>query len=336
MGRNRTLGAPYQTETVSADFTTNHAVDAYMVDAVPLAVTLDPFAVNNDQVLIQDVTNSALTHPITINVSDGQTILNGFGTSISIATDGGAVLLTMTLDGWVPSVGGSVAGAGTTGATGVPGATGASGATGAGTTGATGAGTTGATGVGTTGATGVAGATGPGVGTTGATGVGTTGATGVAGPVSGVTGTGFVTASGTAPASIGLTTAGATTVTNAQFTFDVGSSPTIAVGGGAGSGATASLADSGGNAGQADDTAGQISLTSGTGTFNGTVATVTYTSARTRVPKAVLLSAANQEAASFDTLYVGNSTENGFSLITANGILTPDGVLFQWCYVVIG
>ena len=152
MGRNRTLGAPYQTETVTADFTTNHSVDAYMVDAVPLVVTLDPFAVNNDQVLVQDVTNVAAAHPITINVSDGQTILNGFGSSIAIASNGGSVLLTMTPDGWVPQVGGS-----------------------------TGAGTTGATGVGTTGATGVVGATGPGAGTTGATGVGTTGATGVQG-----------------------------------------------------------------------------------------------------------------------------------------------------------
>ena len=98
MGRNRTLGSPYQTETVTADFTTNHAVDAYMVDAVPLVVTLDPFAVNNDQVLVQDVTNSAAAHPITINASDGQTILNGFGSSIAISSNGGSVLLTMTPD----------------------------------------------------------------------------------------------------------------------------------------------------------------------------------------------------------------------------------------------
>jgi hypothetical protein len=216
MGRNRVLGSPYQTETVTADFTTNHAVDAYMVDAVPLVVTLDPFAVNNDQVLIQDVTNTAAAHPITINASDGQTILNGFGSTIAVTTNGGSVLLTMTPDGWVPQVGGSTAsGSGTTGATGVsgpPGASGAgtTGATGAGTTGATGVqgatgpgvGTTGATGVGTTGATGVQGATGPGVGTTGATGatgVGTTGATGSAG-TTGATGAGTTGATGAAGA----------------------------------------------------------------------------------------------------------------------------------------
>jgi hypothetical protein len=226
MGRNRALGSPYQTETVTADFTTNHAVDAYMVDAVPLVVTLDPFAVNNDQVLIQDVTNSAAAHPITINASDGQTILNGFGASISIATNGGAVLLTMTLDGWVPQVGGSVAGSGTTGATGVPGATGASGATGAGTTGATGAGTTGATGVGTTGATGVAGATGPGVGTTGATGA--TGVQGATGPGVGTTGaTGATGAQGTtgatgSPGTTGATGAGTTGATGVGATGTTG------------------------------------------------------------------------------------------------------------------
>ena len=179
MGRNRALGSPYQTQTVTSDFTTSHTVDAYMVDAVPLVVTLDPFAANNDQVAIQDVTNAAASHPIVINVSEGQTILNGFGDTISISTNGGSVLLTMTPDGWAPQVLSTGGGSGTTGATGVPGATGA---TGAGTTGATGVGTTGATGVsgspgGTTGATGVSGA----AGTTGATGVGTAGTTGATG-----------------------------------------------------------------------------------------------------------------------------------------------------------
>jgi len=112
MGRNRALGTPYQTETVVSDFTTGHAVDAYMVDAVPLVVTLDPFAVNGDQVLIQDVTDSAETNPIVINTSEGQTILNGYGESISISTDGGLVLLTMTPDGWVPQFGSSRGGSG--------------------------------------------------------------------------------------------------------------------------------------------------------------------------------------------------------------------------------
>ena len=110
MGRNRALGSPYQTETVTEDCTTSFGVDAYMVDAVPLVVTLDPNAVNNDQVLIQDVTNQAASSPIVINASDGQTILNGYGDSISITTDGGSVQLTMTEDGWVPQLGGGSSG----------------------------------------------------------------------------------------------------------------------------------------------------------------------------------------------------------------------------------
>ena len=195
-----------------------------MVDAVPLVVTLDPFAVNNDQVLIQDITNGAAAHPIVINVSEGQTILNGFGSTISISTNGGSVLLTMTQDGWSPQP--STNGTGTTGATGATGGPGATGATGAGTTGATGvgttgatggpgatgatgAGTTGATGVGTTGATGGPGATGAtGAGTTGATGVGTTGATGGPG-ATGSTGAGTTGATGVSGAT-GVGTTGAT------------------------------------------------------------------------------------------------------------------------------
>ena len=80
----------------TTDFTTNHAVDAYLVAAVPLVVTLDPFAVNNDQVLIQDITNDAAAHPITVLASHGQTILNGFGSSLSVAIDGGGVQLTFS------------------------------------------------------------------------------------------------------------------------------------------------------------------------------------------------------------------------------------------------
>ena len=149
MGRNRTLGAPYQAETVASDFTTEHSVDAYLIAAVPLVVTLDPFAVNSDQVLIQDITNSAATHPIVINVSEGQTILNGYGPSLVIAVNGGGVQLTYRNGGWVPQGTGG-------GPAGTTGATGPAGATGAGTTGATGVGTTGATGAaGTTGATGL-------------------------------------------------------------------------------------------------------------------------------------------------------------------------------------
>lgn len=225
MGRNRALGSPYQTETVTEDFTTNHSVDAYLVDAVPLVVTLDPYAVNFDQVVIQDVTNTAGTHPILINASPGQTILNGYGSSITLGSDGGSVLLTMTPLGWVPQGSGTGGPAGTTGATGVSGPPGATGATGAGTTGATGVGTTGATGIGATGATGV--------GTTGATGVGTTGATGSQGDA-GATGVGTTGATGVG--TTGATGVGTTGATGSQGTTGatgagvVGTSVTITSG----------------------------------------------------------------------------------------------------------
>lgn len=257
MGRNRALGSPLQTEIVTSDVTTQHAVDAYMVDAVPLVVTLDPFAVNNDQVLIQDITNGAAAHPIVINAGEGQTILNGFGSTISISTNGGSVLLTMTQDGWSPQP--STNGTGTTGATGATGGPGATGPTGAGTTGATGVGTTGATGgpgatgatgAGTTGASGAAGTTGAtggpgatgvtGAGTTGATGVGTTGATGGAG-ATGATGTGTTGATG-----VGATgSAGATGATGVGTTGATGAAGTTGATGVGTTGATGAAGTTG-------------------------------------------------------------------------------------------
>ena len=263
MGRNRTLGAPYQTETVEADFTTTHAVDAYMVNAVPLTVTLDPFAVNNDQVLVQDVTGSAGSHAITVLASEGQTILNGYGSSIQITANGGSVQFTMTLDGWVAQPSAAGGGTGTTGATGAAGPAGATGATGAGTpgttgatgvgtpgaTGATGAGTTGASGLaGTTGATGSAGATGvgttgaTGVGTTGATGVGTTGSTGSAG-ATGTTGVGTTGATGVG--TTGATGVGTTGATGVGTTGATGVGTTGATGGQGTTGATGSAGTTG-------------------------------------------------------------------------------------------
>ncbi len=79
-------------------------MDAYLVDAVPLAVTLDPFAANNDR-------------------GGGTTGATGVGTT-----------------GATGVAGATGPGVGTTGATGVSGSAGTTGATGAsGTTGATGA-----------------------------------------------------------------------------------------------------------------------------------------------------------------------------------------------------
>ncbi len=235
MSRNRILGSPYVPLVITGPVTTDPEVDAYLVDAVPLTVTLDPNAFNGDQVLIQDITNAAATHPITVLASPGQTILNGFGSSLQIMIDGGGVQLTFSQEegGWVPQ-GTGVGGGGTTGATGATGAAGspggATGATGAGTTGATGvpgsvgatgAGTTGATGVGTTGATGVPGSAGAtGVGTTGATCVGTTGATGVG--TTGATGVGTTGATGVG--TTGATGAGTTGATGAGTTGETGAS----------------------------------------------------------------------------------------------------------------
>src|SRR5271169_2802079 len=121
MSRNRVLGSPYVSLVVTDDVTTDPEIDAYLVDAVPLTITLDPNAFNGDQVVIQDITNDASSHPITILASPGQAILNGHGASIQLATNGGTVQLTFSQDeaGWVPQASGG--GVGTTGATGVSG-----------------------------------------------------------------------------------------------------------------------------------------------------------------------------------------------------------------------
>ncbi len=258
MSRNRVLGSPYAQLVVTGAVTTDPEIDAYLVDAVPLTITLDPNAFNGDQVLIQDITNDAAANPITILASPGQTILNGHGASIPLAVDGGSIQLTFNQEegGWVPlgsgggsagttgatgvsgppgpagATGSGATGIGTTGATGVsgpPGATGAgttgatgigtTGATGVGTPGATGAGTTGATGIGTTGATGVGTSGATGVGTTGATGVGTTGATGVG--TTGATGVGTTGATGV-PGTQGATGAGTTGATGVGTTGATG------------------------------------------------------------------------------------------------------------------
>jgi hypothetical protein len=44
--------------------TTAYTVDAYMVAAVPLVATLDPYAVNNDQVLIEDFSSDSQTQSL--------------------------------------------------------------------------------------------------------------------------------------------------------------------------------------------------------------------------------------------------------------------------------
>ena len=114
MGRNRALGNPLEVVEVTEDFTTDTYVDTYFVNAAldsPVVATLDAAARRGDQVVIQDVGNNAAAQAITILASDGQTILNGYGDSISITTDGGGVLLTFSdvLGGWVPTLSATVA-----------------------------------------------------------------------------------------------------------------------------------------------------------------------------------------------------------------------------------
>ena len=108
MGRNRVLGSPFQPAVITTDTTTRYNIDQYLVDAAigsPVAVTLDPFAVQGDQVVIQDVGNNAGTQHILINASPNQTIVN-VGASISVTTNGGGVQLTydQELSGWAATV----------------------------------------------------------------------------------------------------------------------------------------------------------------------------------------------------------------------------------------
>ena len=97
MGRNRTLGSPYETQFVTTDVTTESHVDAYYCGATNITITLDPGAAVGDQVFIQDFTNSASgTQPITIVASPGQSVVGN--PSIAIKTPLGGILLTFILD----------------------------------------------------------------------------------------------------------------------------------------------------------------------------------------------------------------------------------------------
>ena len=109
MARNRALGSPFQVETVSDSFDADRGVDMYAINAevgTPVTATLNPYAAGGDQVVIQDVANNAGTQPITVVPGDGQTILSGFGSSLSLSTNGAGVLLTFIkeLNGWVPEL----------------------------------------------------------------------------------------------------------------------------------------------------------------------------------------------------------------------------------------
>jgi len=104
MGRNRTLGAPLQVTTKTGSFTTSFDVDVYPVfsPSAAVTVTLDPNAVDGDQVQISDVGGQAATHNITISPSAEQTIVGQVG-SIEISTDYGTAVLMYSeaQAGWI-------------------------------------------------------------------------------------------------------------------------------------------------------------------------------------------------------------------------------------------
>jgi len=231
MGRNRNVGSPYQPHVVTASFQTNHAVDRYLVNAVPVTVTLDPYAVQGDQVVIEDITGAAASHPIVIDASAGQTILKGFGSSLSLATNYGAVELTYdSLEkGWTPLF---------------------------------------------------------------------------------LAGTETVTSNVLAP--------------NVQAS---GAVPSAAAGPQAGTGATASVAAN------STDTAGLLTLNTGTGAVSGVIATVTFATPYAAQPKSAVVAPANQEAAGVNIPVVIVS-ETGLTLV---GTFTPaSSNQYLWYYIVIG
>ncbi len=120
MGRNRTLGSPFEIATITSSQTAESHIDMYAVDAAlgsPVTLTLDPNAFNGDQVIVQDVGNNAGSQPILVQASPGQTILNGLGASYAITTNGGGIQLSFDVTlggGWVPQLLGSSAATGVT------------------------------------------------------------------------------------------------------------------------------------------------------------------------------------------------------------------------------
>ena len=106
MGRNRNIGAPLEAEVFQASFQAVFTIDVALCDSLSaaLTVTLDPDAVEGDQLLVTDVGGNAATNAITIQVKGGttQTIV-GFGSSMHVTSDYGSVQLTFSgsLGAWV-------------------------------------------------------------------------------------------------------------------------------------------------------------------------------------------------------------------------------------------
>lgn len=106
MGRNRTLGAPYEQQVVTGgDFQTEAHIDRYLINNAStsgIAVTLDPNAFNGDQVTLIDVAGNAGSLPIAVSYQ-GQSIA-------SITSSFGSLDLTYSsaLDQWSYTTGSSV------------------------------------------------------------------------------------------------------------------------------------------------------------------------------------------------------------------------------------
>ncbi len=90
MARNRTLGSPFEQQLVSADFTTEHNIDRYIVigPGPVVTATLDPNAFNGDQVTLLNAPN--VTGSVNIVPSPGQVLIG----ASTISVPGDSVLLT--------------------------------------------------------------------------------------------------------------------------------------------------------------------------------------------------------------------------------------------------
>jgi hypothetical protein len=108
-----------------------------------------------------------------------------------------------------------------------------------------------------------------------------------------------------------------------------GSTPSIAAGTGAGTGPTISITG--------NDIAGYISLTAGTSpTATGVIATITFSTTLTNTPKAIMITAgANQAATQFQKVYVNQATLSTTSWELKNASVALGSNVFVWFYQVI-
>ena len=130
-----------------------------------------------------------------------------------------------------------------------------------------------------------------------------------------------------------LTVSGAPVVTSitANHYLSSGAPPTIAAGAGAGSSPTVAISGT--------DRAGYITVTSGTlPTLSAIIATITYAVAYTTIPNAVLLTAANSNAALLSGANMVFINQAGlatgtFAITAGTTALTP-ATIYQWYYEV--